>query len=694
MKRLAKRITILATLIFICIPCTYAKTKTFEVQNCDINGKDFQDIIAKIETDYDFRLANDKATDRRDKNAIGYVMYHSDYNFKDRDNYSYTEKSVLYVGDKAYKKLATREIEFQEGVDQITDITACMIYFDYSKKAWIAKLADNITEPYPEMPDGNEKMFLFSDDKEIQIAYPTIEQPYYLVLKYKKNVPYIQGFPEGQSFYITTPYTNSFPAYDYQYVISIPSNIKHYTKLNSKSSTLIHNFSITTEKKDNRTIYTLKLNKSSILNETKSNLDGIRPYFTFSTHESWESIIKSHYNAFEHILLNGKDQLESKIKNIAAYYEKESSDLTPMDVYNYMGKYFHYLYYHTGNGGKVPNDIDVILNNESGDCKDLAIVLTGLLRAIGYESYVVIIRTTNMMNYDLNEPADHFNHAIAGYYDKEKGDFHLLDATAASKLYYTGIPNSDSDRNYISYRYSEKNGFTVVKGRSPIASTESESYYKDIKINVKNNKDHKNPEIACQTTIHGDLCDNSVGSLYRNMSNGATVNETKRALKDWFLKDQDVDSINYNIQELGNNRLTIDVKADSGNSSIKHKNIGEEEYILITLQTPDIVDTGERKTPYNYVDRPGYYDKTIVYNVPEGYVIRSLPEPFEYDSDYLFFHVNIVKLNNKQIEYSHIIWYKKTVIPADECKKESENMNAIKDYTDNNSIVLKKAAGN
>jgi hypothetical protein len=64
--------------------------------------------------------------------------------------------------------------------------------------------------------------------------------------------------------------------------------------------------------------------------------------------------------------------------------------------------------------GCRPHPAAEVLRNRLGDCKDKATLLVALLRAIGDDGYVVLVRTSSPLAVDPAWPANQFNHAIVG----------------------------------------------------------------------------------------------------------------------------------------------------------------------------------------------------------------------------------------------------------------------------------------
>jgi len=80
-------------------------------------------------------------------------------------------------------------------------------------------------------------------------------------------------------------------------------------------------------------------------------------------------------------------------------------------VYDWLRKNIRYVAVYVGAGGWVPHDVDWILKNRYGDCKDHVLLMQALLRAVGVQAVPVLVHTA--AEYELPElPVARFNHAI------------------------------------------------------------------------------------------------------------------------------------------------------------------------------------------------------------------------------------------------------------------------------------------
>jgi Transglutaminase-like superfamily/Domain of Unknown Function with PDB structure (DUF3857) len=108
-------------------------------------------------------------------------------------------------------------------------------------------------------------------------------------------------------------------------------------------------------------------------------------------------------------------------------------------IHDWVRKNIRYVAVYLGNGGLVPHDIDWILKNRYGDCKDHALLLQTMLKAVGIEAVPVLINTTN--EYVLAELPIGFNHCIVFI-----PSLNLFADPTDSRLPLGAIPLNDADK--------------------------------------------------------------------------------------------------------------------------------------------------------------------------------------------------------------------------------------------------------
>ncbi|MEI6093068.1 MAG: transglutaminase domain-containing protein [bacterium] len=692
MKTVLNSIFITIFINCLCTQAGLAREASFKIHPCKLDDPQFKEIMDEIKKDHEYRKISidekveNKRLNRRDPDQSNIIMEHRDWEIKDNFDSTIEQKTITYYGSPVDHGDPYEDISFDtKSSYKIFDVTACTIYFKDNQ--WLAKTPSVISEPVPEDLSTED---LFSSSKSVKIMFPSDSYRIYTVLmfKQKKSLPSIPGYPKGFNVYVQTPYSTKIPGYNYQYSFTLPLDMKHSAELKTKGKIRSFGVAKLMEGKNN-VKYVLTLNKSIIISDSDISIeDYMLPYFVISTFDSWESSFRGLADIYEQKLHDGETFINSELEEIAKAFDKKVKELTDSHIYCYLSNFYSWENYHkeTG-GGFIPHNIKDIIYNHKGDCKDIALLFTGLLRAAGYKASPVIIRTNNMWNYDLDTPVNIFNHAITGYYDKD-GRYKILDASSHNNILYTGLPDFISNRNYITWDYDENNVFSIKKGRTPTLD-QSANVYRNISFDLSD-KSHLN----CKVQFENNCCDAWAGDLDRAINAKATESDKKTAIRKFIFGNSE--SFSYKILERSFNYISV---AGTGvldePDDIKYIENAGNEQILIKQKTPRIIskdDADDRYTDFVLSNRITYYDATFIYNVPDGYTVESIPDPstFFYGDDYITFKADFKVVGNT-VEYNYLVSYNKTIIPRDDCEKEAEKMEAIKKYT-HKYIILKKIA--
>ncbi len=675
---------------YFCVQTGFAGENVFKINPCKLDDETFKkEIMSVIENDAQMRETKERAPEQSNV-----IMSHEDYNIKETFDYYVKTKNIVYYGYSLGTGGRTVRISFDaKNGHTINDVTACIIHFKDGK--WTANIASVISDSMP----SNDETDLFTSDKQVGILFPNDEPPSYAVLIYTKKIPYLwaDGLFKGFSAYVSTPYSTTYPFYNVQQTFTIPLKVRHYAELKGNED-FIKTFTFNKKVDEKKIIYSLFLGEVPVLRDSNVSQEGsLLPYFVFTTFDSWESLLKPLADIYEKKISDGKETIKSELKNIGEYYKKKVEELTALDIYFYLSSNYTWENYHSEvGGGRIPHDVSFIVNYRSGDCKDIATVFTGLLRAAGYKAYPIRIRTNNMRNYDLEDPVNDFDHVITGYYEKD-GTFKILDASVHFNSYYTGLTDMSSDRNYVTWMYDDNGFFSVITGRTPTVD-QSANEYRNINFDVKDDG-----ALSCNIKYQSDNCGAWAGDLNRSMNGQATESRKKAAVMGSIFESDDVDSFEYEILERSNDYISFSGTAELNKlDNVTYTGNKGSEQISVELYFPkaisDIISVyeGTRSTDYILSGRTDHTYMRRIYNVPDGYTIKSIPDPstFYYDNDYFTFQIETEIVGNT-VECRSMQYYKKTVVPVakvkDGYKKEAEKIKAFKNYAKTQRIIFEKA---
>ena len=182
----------------------------------------------------------------------------------------------------------------------------------------------------------------------------------------------------------------------------------------------------------------------------------ILPYIKVSTFQTWAEMTQWIWNLFRDQLIPGTPVQERLAKVLAEYREKygfapdaELSDWDKVRAVNaFVNTGVRYLGLEFGIHGYKPHKVDEICNAQYGDCKDKAALAVAMLKEMGVEANMVLLRTTDRGEIDYELPSlGIFNHAIY-YLPDVNGKEYWIDGTAtffdASEL-----PSGDAGANSL-----------------------------------------------------------------------------------------------------------------------------------------------------------------------------------------------------------------------------------------------------
>jgi transglutaminase-like putative cysteine protease len=129
----------------------------------------------------------------------------------------------------------------------------------------------------------------------------------------------------------------------------------------------------------------------------------------YSTFKSYEEVGRA-YQA----LVQPKLQITARIRALADRIAGTRTD--PREIaralYHWVSSSIHYELNDTGMGAYAPRDLDVVIDNKMGDCKDHATLLQALLKARGIESSQALINAGGAYDLSPIPSTAEFNHVI------------------------------------------------------------------------------------------------------------------------------------------------------------------------------------------------------------------------------------------------------------------------------------------
>jgi len=306
-------------------------------------------------------------------------------------------------------------------------------------------------------------------------------------------------------------------------------------------------------------------------------------------------------------------------------------------IYEWVQANIKYIAFEDGLEGFVPRQAKIICDRRYGDCKDMASILTALLKAANLKAHFTWIGTRDIP-YDYSDVALPItdNHMIAAL-DLDN-NWIFLDGTDPNCIF--GLPSA------------------FIQGKQALIAV-SPDEYKIIRV----------PEVDVNTSTVIDSTYISLtgsgikgfSSVYYNGYFGSDVynklmfsdaKETKDYVKYRMGKASNKFILgNYNISKLSNTNKEVNIQADFEVPDYSKK-VADELYINLNLEKfftdNNIIDTAKRKVPvendYKYLIR-----QYTVLDVPESYNVSYIPKDFSLENPAFSFAIKYSKQGNKII---------------------------------------------
>ena len=362
-----------------------------------------------------------------------------------------------------------------------------------------------------------------------------------------------------------------------------------------------------------------------------------------------------------------KQQVTSLVKDLKTDEEKAKA------VFYWVQKNLHYVAFEYGMGGFIPRDATDVFEKKYGDCKDMANLITEMLKQAGLNASLTWIGT-RQRPYLYNEvPTPQTDdHMIASVIINNKRIF--LDAT--DKFCPFGFPSSMTQGKEALVGLKSKE-FVIEK--VPIVA--SDKNVKQIEINYK----------IIDNNIKGTAKADFFGLNKSELSNNIAYNQSKEEeiWKSWL--NYTNEKINTTILEKNSNEYSD--KPASAQYSIElenwAKNVSGKTIVKPFILFPFKATTIAAEDRKYGVERDFLLKYNIKYTIelPEKVQVETLPNATTFENNSGKCVVNY-KLNGRNIEVTQTIETKQLITEANEFASWNEfikNLNKI--Y--NQSIILK-----
>jgi transglutaminase-like putative cysteine protease len=336
----------------------------------------------------------------------------------------------------------------------------------------------------------------------------------------------------------------------------------------------------------------------------------------------------------------------TEIKNMTAGISSEKEKIKI--IYNYLQKNFRYVSIQLGIGGLKPFSADFVHKNKYGDCKALSNYMQACLGAVNITAYSAWIRGDRYPNIvDADFPSDPFNHQI------------LCVPLSADTIWLECTSNTAD--------FGVLGNFT--ENRSALLLTDEGG----VLINTPKSKSVNN-RYTSNTNI--DLRDDGAGAAIIQLN---TTGEFKDDMLNYIFDQKKDEQKKYLVEQLGflqpdaieleydKNDMQAATRIKLAIEKIPEFMAGDKMFLnpriykIWTYALPK----AENRTQDFYFQHPFIKTDTTIYNLPEGYVIETLPKTKQVSFDYgSFISTYQYDENKKQITTTAKLQLDEYKIPA------------------------------
>ncbi len=277
-----------------------------------------------------------------------------------------------------------------------------------------------------------------------------------------------------------------------------------------------------------RNIYHLSLeNIPSYKDETAMpHYSEVLPAVFFTSFRDWSEIHHWYMS-----LVRDRFQVSHEMKSVlnALISRGDSPEEKVRKVYNHVVKQIRYVGFEFGIGGIQPRSSDITYRTRMGDCKDISLVLIAMLREVGIDARLALVRTRDKGRAYLQVPyLGEFNHAIC-YVGNGMNLF--LDGTSK----FSGIRELPQDDSEVTALVLDDGGYDFIPVRNKLYYENVERVVTDVSIDRRGNAElyrrlQKQGSLALRSRfelLDDDKKIKTISAYWNKLYTGSNVHELK-----------------------------------------------------------------------------------------------------------------------------------------------------------------------
>lgn len=384
--------------------------------------------------------------------------------------------------------------------------------------------------------------------------------------------------------------------------------------------------------------------------------------------DNWQT-----FGEWQYGLIKSRNDLpEQAVTKIREMTASCSTDREKVKVlYDYLGKTTRYVSIQLGIGGLQPYPASEVYRTGFGDCKGLTNYMKSMLDAIGIPSVYTVISTRNKNLLPDFASANQMNHVI-------------LQVPLPNDTLWLECTNPKLPFGYVTSDYAGHNAILITEQggklvRLPVYPAEAhrEHYIASIRVDEEG---YGKASVKRQ----------SMGAQYESRWYFTDLPELKQKEvlnRSINLPGPKILSLNYTADKGSEPVLAVNYEADLGLYGSKTGNRIFMPVNIFRKLSYSIEDKRERKQPidisFGFVD-----SDTIRIEMPDGYIVESLPQDILHESEFGTF-TSSIRQEDTLLTVIQSVFIKADRYPADKVKEFNEFAGVItKAYK--NRVVLKK----
>lgn len=300
-------------------------------------------------------------------------------------------------------------------------------------------------------------------------------------------------------------------------------------------------------------------------------------------------------------------------------------------VYKYLQDNFRYISVQLGIGGIKTISAEKTFRNKYGDCKGLSNYMYSALKALGIESYPVVIDSDSDPNHVMSEDFvfDYSNHIVLLV--PNKGDTLWLECTSKS-----------TDFGYLGYSNENKWVYPIMESGGKLIPTP--------KSKPESSQYHNLTFIQIDEKLTANVNQLLRGTGMIGMRNKSVFMNSKTQIASYlfnYMKWKQPQQYAVGNSDLNNIRLNLQIEnfqvAKSGSLSF---------FTLVPYRNFYFgsLDSATRKKDL-LLSHPFIENDTIIYQIPEGFVFERYPENVKIESKWVNYSSRIeIEAEKKQMK--------------------------------------------